>query len=160
MKKIGILTCSNTTQDLGCSSFKCLEELHKNEGKFKRYINSGGARLAGIINCAGCPTTVAPAKLVSRVRSLSAIGVDAIHLSGCMMALCPFKNKYIKLLGENFPEIEIIQGTHEAPDGGPEWFLAWANQTLSSLQNPMAELTKQVLSNQVVSYQNGENKPK
>lgn len=48
------------------------------------------------------------------------------------MALCPFKNKYIKLLGENFPEIEIIQGTHESPDGGPEWFLAWAEQTLSA----------------------------
>ena len=37
MKKVGILTCSNTTQDLGCSSFKCLESVYSNGGEFKRH---------------------------------------------------------------------------------------------------------------------------
>ena len=148
MKKVGILTCSNTTQDLGCSSFKCLEDINRNGGEFKRHEKDGGAQLAGIINCAGCPTVVAPEKLLSRVRSLSEIGVDAIHLSACVMALCPFKTKYVKLLEENFPEIEIIKGTHDAPEGEAEMFMVWAKEMLSTKPSPMADLVVQMNSEQ------------
>lgn len=57
-----------------------------------------------------------------------------------MMAFCPYKNKYFKLLGERFPEIEIIKGTHDLPKGGQEMVVSWAKQHLSSQPNPKAEL--------------------
>ena len=151
MKIIGILTCSNTTQDLGCSSFKCLEDVNRNGGEFIRHQAQGGAQLAGIINCAGCPTAAAPEKLLERVRSLTVLGVEAVHLSACIMALCPFKNKYAKLLEEQFPEIEIIKGTHDAPEGEEEKFVGWAKQMLSSKPNPMADLAEQVLSGKEIA---------
>ncbi|MCG8636047.1 MAG: CGGC domain-containing protein [Desulfobacterales bacterium] len=144
MKKIGILTCSNTTQDLGCSSFKCLEDIYAGGGEFKRYEAEGGAQLAGIINCAGCPTAVAPEKLLTRVRSLAVLGVEAIHLSACVMGLCPFKKKYAGLLEKEFPGIEIVLGTHDAPEGEGEFFMDWARQNLSTRPNPMADLASQV----------------
>jgi hypothetical protein len=37
MAKIGILTCSNATQDLGCSSVSCLANLRKRKGAFADY---------------------------------------------------------------------------------------------------------------------------
>ncbi|MBA4369551.1 MAG: CGGC domain-containing protein [Desulfobacterium sp.] len=148
MKKIGILTCSNTTQDLGCSSFKCLDAIYENSGDFKKHESSGGAQLAGIINCAGCPTVVAPEKLLERVRSLAVLGVEAIHLSSCMIVLCPFKNKYAKLLENQFPDIEIVLGTHSGPEGEVQMFTGWAKEMLSHKPNPMADLAQHVLSGQ------------
>jgi len=55
---LGILTCSSVTQDLACSAFNCLNERYEGRGEFARYNDK--ARLAGIINCAGCPTLIAP----------------------------------------------------------------------------------------------------
>ena len=81
MKNIGILTCSNTTQDLGCSASKCLGAVYRNEDEFKRHEDQGGTQLAGIINCAGCPTIAGPEKILGRVRSLSALGVEAITIT-------------------------------------------------------------------------------
>ncbi len=83
MKRIAILNCSNTMQELGCAACMCLENIHKTAGQFARYKADGGAQLVGIINCAGCPTAVAPEKLLNRVRPLAAIGVD---LSTCRRA--------------------------------------------------------------------------
>ena len=37
MARIGIMTCSNATQDLGCSSVSCLADLRKRRGMFKEY---------------------------------------------------------------------------------------------------------------------------
>jgi predicted metal-binding protein len=116
MARIAILNCSNTTQDLGCSACMCLENLRTKSMQFERYKNKGGADLVGIINCAGCPTAVAPEKVLNRVRSLSVLGVDAIHISSCIMAICPFKNKYADMLRKEFPGIEIVEGTHGSPD--------------------------------------------
>ncbi len=151
MKKVGILTCGNTTQDLGCSSFKCLEDVYRNGGEFKRHEPYGGTQLAGIINCAGCPTAVAPEKLMERVRSLAVLGVEAIHMSACMMALCPFKNKYFKLLEKQFPDIEIVKGTHDATEKEGEMFIVWAKQMLSAKPNPMADLAEKVLAGEAIA---------
>ncbi len=116
MTRIALLTCSNTTQDMGCSSYMCLETMRKNAGQFAQYKDKGGVELAGIINCAGCPTLVAPEKLLSRVRSLTTLGVEAVHLSSCMMGICPFKNKYLDLLRTEFPDIKFVEGTHGSPE--------------------------------------------
>ncbi|MGV1099327.1 CGGC domain-containing protein [Thiovibrio sp. JS02] len=113
MARIGILTCSNATQDLGCSSVSCLADFRKRKGAFARYPQEEKLTLVGIINCPGCPTLTGPDKLLTRIRSLTEFRVDAIHFTYCMKALCPFKEKYRKALEERFPDLEIVIGTHE-----------------------------------------------
>ncbi len=113
MAKIGILTCSNATQDLGCSSASCLADLRKRKGAFAEYPEGEKLTLAGIINCPGCPTLTGPDKLIGRVRALTDFGVDTIHFSYCVKALCPFKEKYKAALEASFPKVRIVIGTHE-----------------------------------------------
>jgi predicted metal-binding protein len=149
MARIGILTCSNTTQNVGCSSFKCLQDVYDSTGEFGRYADSGGTQLAGIISCAGCPTAVAPEKLINRVRSLTMLGLDAIHLSSCLMALCPFKNKYASLLEENFPQIEIVRGTHVEPPEVVKMFVDGVKGMLTQPQETMADLAEKARANPV-----------
>ncbi|MDA3821662.1 MAG: CGGC domain-containing protein [Bacteroidales bacterium] len=75
MAKIGILTCSNATQDLGCSSVSCLADFRKRKGTFSDYPENEKLTLAGIINCPGCPTLTGSDKLIERIRSLGKSGV-------------------------------------------------------------------------------------
>ena len=113
MAKIGILTCSNATQDLGCSSVSCLANLRKRKGAFAYYPEDETLTLIGIINCPGCPTLTGEDKLLERIRALTEFGVDTIHFTYCIKALCPFKEKYRKALEHNFPDIQVVIGTHE-----------------------------------------------
>jgi len=113
MARIGILTCSNATQDLGCSSVTCLADLRKRKGAFGEYAENEKLTLVGIINCPGCPTLTGPDKLIKRIRALTDFGVEAIHFSYCIKALCPFKEKYRGALEQSFPDIRIVMGTHE-----------------------------------------------
>ena len=113
MAKIGILTCSNATQDLGCSSVSCLADFRKRKGSFADYPPEEKLTLAGIISCPGCPTLTGPDKLLQRIRALTEFGVDAIHLAFCVKALCPFREKYRAALEEAFPTCRIVVGTHE-----------------------------------------------
>jgi predicted metal-binding protein len=113
MPNIGILTCSNATQDLGCSSVSCLADLRKRKGSFGYYPADEPLDLVGIINCPGCPTLTGPDKLHQRIRALTEFRIDAIHFSYCIKALCPFKGKYVKALQDAFPSIKIVVGTHQ-----------------------------------------------
>jgi predicted metal-binding protein len=113
MARIGILTCSNATQDLGCSSASCLADLRKRRGAFAAYPAGEALDLVGIINCPGCPTIIGPEKLLQRIRALTEFRVDVIHFANCVKAFCPFKEKYKQALEGQFPKITIIIGTHE-----------------------------------------------
>jgi predicted metal-binding protein len=113
MARIGILTCSNATQDLGCSSASCLADFRKRRGTFADYSKDESLDLVGIINCPGCPTLAGAEKLLQRIRALTEFRVDVIHFTYCMKALCPFKEKYKAALEEAFPHIKIVIGTHE-----------------------------------------------
>ena len=113
MARIGILTCTNATQDLGCSSVSCLADFRKRKGAFASYPEDEKLTLVGIINCPGCPTLTGPAKLIERSRALTDFGVDTIHFSYCIKALCPFKDKYKEALEQSFPTIKVVLGTHE-----------------------------------------------
>lgn len=141
MPRIGILTCSNATQDLGCSSVSCLHDLRKRKGAFERYKNDEKLDLIGIINCSGCPTLAGPEKLLKRIRSLVEFKVNAIHFSYCMDALCPFKNKYKSLLEDKFPDIEIVIGTHEA-HVTHEYFRDEVNKLFCQQSSTMVDLIK------------------
>lgn len=116
MARIGIITCSNCTQELNCASVVCLGDMRKRKGFFERYKAEANLVLVGITSCSGCPTVAAPEKIMRKVESLNAFKVDALHLSYCMTALCPFKNKYIQLIKVAYPSIEIVEGTHVARD--------------------------------------------
>lgn len=113
MARIGILNCSNATQELGCSSASCLADLRKRRGAFAGYPANEPLDLVGIINCPGCPTVTGPDKLLQRIRALTEFRVDAIHFSYCVKALCPFREKYREALEKEFPSVTIVIGTHE-----------------------------------------------
>ncbi|MDF9409081.1 CGGC domain-containing protein [Pelotomaculum isophthalicicum JI] len=115
MPRIGILTCWNCTQELNCASAVCLADMRKKRGFFEKYKDQETV-LVGIISCAGCPTIGAPEKILKRVKSLASFKVDAIHLSYCMTSVCPFVNKYLDVIKEKYPDIEIVEGTHKPRD--------------------------------------------
>ena len=116
MARIGILTCSNCTQDTNCASVVCLGDMRKRRGFFERYSKEETLELIGIINCAGCPTLAAPEKILKRVKALAEYRIDALHFSYCMIALCPFLKKYEKIIKSQYPELTIIHGTHIPKD--------------------------------------------
>jgi len=116
MARIGILTCSNCTQESNCASVVCLGDMRKRKGFFECYAEDEPLELIGIINCAGCPTLAAPEKILRRVRAVAEFKIDALHLSFCMTALCPFIKKYSDIIKEEYPNIELIMGTHRPGD--------------------------------------------
>ncbi|NTW60295.1 MAG: CGGC domain-containing protein [Nitrospirae bacterium] len=113
MARIGILTCSNATQDLGCSSVSCLADLRKRRGTFKEYPADEPLDLVGIINCPGCPTLTGPDKLLLRIRALTEFRTGAIHFANCVKALCPFQEQYRRAVESSFPGITVVIGTHQ-----------------------------------------------
>ena len=113
MARIGIITCSNCTQDAHCASVVCLGDMRKRRGFFERYPKEELLDLIGIINCAGCPTLAAPEKLLSRIRAVAEFRIDALHFSYCMTTLCPFLSKYEKVIHEAYPDLELVHGTHQ-----------------------------------------------
>ncbi|MBI5522558.1 MAG: CGGC domain-containing protein [Desulfarculus sp.] len=116
MARIGILTCSNCTQDLNCAAMVCLGDMRKRRGFFERYPKDEPLDLVGLINCSGCPTLAAPEKITKRLGAFAVAKIDALHLSYCLTALCPFMGHYEKAIKAAFPDLEIVRGTHLAPD--------------------------------------------
>ena len=114
IEKIGIITCSNVVNDLDCCAAPCLHDLHNRGGKFKDYPEDSLLRLTGVVSCSGCPTMAYPEKIMRKVDALIQSGVTSIHFTYCMVALCPFLNKYIEIIGEVYPDIKLVKGTHEA----------------------------------------------
>ena len=116
MARIGILTCSNCTQETNCAAVVCLGDMRKRRGFFERYRNDEKLDLIGMISCAGCPTLAAPEKILQRVKALADYRLDALHISYCMTALCPFLKKYQAVIAESYPDLKVILGTHILKD--------------------------------------------
>lgn len=141
MTRIGILTCSNITRDLGCPASICLKDLRAKGGKFDRYDDS--VELVGIINCAGCPGILGPEKLVHRIRALAELNVDAIHFSSCLIDFCPFKEQYRKMICEKYPGIDVVLGTHDPPEGiTPDIFIQAVREIVRQPKPGMIDLIK------------------
>jgi len=90
--------------------------MRKRRGLFERYPKDESLDLIGIISCAGCPTLIAPEKILRRVRALAEFKIDALHFSYCITALCPFIEKYQKIIKKAYPDLEIVLGTHKPID--------------------------------------------
>lgn len=116
MARIGIITCSNCVQETSCSSVVCLGDMRKHRGFFDCYPKDEQIDLVGIVQCAGCPTNVAPCKILKKIRSLADYKIDALHFSYCMTVLCPFIGKYEKEIRRVYPDLKIIHGTHQPKD--------------------------------------------
>ena len=116
MIRVGIVTCANTTQELACCSHLCLRDLNEGRGTFAAYKENGGAKLVGIVSCAGCPTAVGTGKILGKIRSLVETGVDAIHFANCVVALCPFQSQFKEAIGYSFEDTELVMGTHGSGD--------------------------------------------
>jgi len=110
-EKIGIITCSNATIEMDCCAAPCLRDLNKHLGSFKEH-HENPPILAGMITCAGCPTLAYPEKIMRKIKTLIEFEISTIHFSYCMVALCPFLNKYIKIIEKEYPDIRLIKGTH------------------------------------------------
>lgn len=151
MKRVAILNCTNTTQEMGCSAFMCLENIYKSAGSFDRYKVDGGAQLVGIINCSGCPTIIAPEKLLNRVKALTVLGVDAVHLSSCIVSICPYKNKYLEMLRKEFPGIEFVEGTHGGSPQEAEMFRHLARHLLTAPKPNLPETAMQAMAKTTAS---------
>ena len=116
MARIGIVTCSNCAQETNCSSVVCFADMRKRKGLFDRYPLEEPIDFVGLVHCAGCPTNVAPGKILRRIRSLVDYKIDALHFSYCMTVLCPFIGKYEKEIRTAYPDLEIVYGTHQPAD--------------------------------------------
>jgi predicted metal-binding protein len=116
MTRIGVITCTNCTQDANCAAVVCLADLRKRRGCFAEYPAEEPLDLIGLTSCAGCPTLAAPDKILKRARSLAEYRLDALHFSYCMTALCPFLSRYQRAIQEAYPELRIVHGTHEPLD--------------------------------------------
>jgi predicted metal-binding protein len=138
MAKIAIINCSNLAQELSCPAFFCLANVNAREGMFARYKGDENFGLVGLISCAGCPTALSVDKLDGRVKSLVAAGANVIHLSSCLIAVCPFKNKYVKFINDNYPQIDVVLGTHHGEDGCAEEIAMFKGliQSLISQEKP------------------------
>ncbi|EKD50085.1 MAG: hypothetical protein ACD_62C00658G0004 [uncultured bacterium] len=119
MSKIAMISCGNVKNELNCSSFGCHQNFNARTGGFAPYQNEQVYELVGTLSCTGCPTLVAPEKILNKVKPLVAMGnVDAIHFASCMLAVCPFVNKYKSVIEENCPGVKVVLGTEDT--GSPE----------------------------------------
>lgn len=125
---------------MGCASVVRLADLRKRKGFFEEYPPDQNLDLAGVINCAGCPTVGAPQKILRRVRSLVEFRVDAIHFSYCLTALCPFKEKYFGVIREAYPGVRLVMGTHTPRDHRE--FQGKVGELLCTSRETMADLIK------------------
>lgn len=110
--RIGILTCSNTTRVLDCPVSACLKDLSDRKGSFTRYQGQD-VELVGVISCNGCPTLKGEDIILPKIEALRHYGANWIHLTYCMMVICPFVRKYVKVIKAKFPSLDLIEGTHE-----------------------------------------------
>lgn len=139
MARIGILTCANATQELGCASVSCLADFRKRRGRFGDYQLAEKLTLVGIVSCPGCPTLTGPDKLLQRIRGLTDFRIDAIHFAFCLKALCPFREKYRQEISRAFPDLRIIVGSHEEHIS-PDAFRARVKQLFCQPRKTMTDI--------------------
>jgi predicted metal-binding protein len=110
MANVGILTCSSAVQEMGCSGFACFDAAYDKTGEFSAY--PGDIRIKGIISCSGCPGKSGIGKILRRVNSLIASGIDTLNLGNCMVSHCPFITRYEQAIQEAHPALKIVRGVH------------------------------------------------
>ena len=139
MIKVGILTCSNTNEHGKCAASACLQAVHATSDDFSCYKDQGGVQLVGLSRCSGCPTALAPERIQENVAPLVKMGAQAVHLSSCLFAVCPYKNKYKKAIEEAYPEVKVVMGTHTPPPEYLDLFKAAIKEILNQPKKTLGD---------------------
>jgi len=116
MPKVGILGCEATTRDMDCVMIGCFGNLRGRKGMFERYAADDPPELVGIISCGGCPTAVGTDRIWQKVKALKEYGIEALHLTSCLVQVCPFTDEFIKAIRTEYPDLLIVEGTHPFHD--------------------------------------------
>ena len=116
MPKVGILGCDATTRDMDCVMIGCFGNLRGRQGMFEQYTEDDPPELVGIISCGGCPTALGADRVWQKVKALKEYGIEALHLTSCLVQVCPFTEEFIKAIRAEYPDLKIVQGTHPFHD--------------------------------------------
>jgi len=68
--------------------------------------------------------------------------VDAIHFSYCVTVLCPFTEKYTRVIREAYPEVNLVMGTHTPGTHTPREFQGEVREMLCADRLTMPDLIK------------------
>jgi predicted metal-binding protein len=101
---------------MDCIMIGCFGNLRSRKGQFARYSEEDPPELVGIISCGGCPTAVGSGKVWQKVKALIEYGVKSLHLTSCLIQICPFKNEFVEAIRREYPDLEIVEGTHPFHD--------------------------------------------
>lgn len=141
MKKIAIITCGNVKNELGCPAIGCLAFFNARKGAFARYDED--IELVGITTCAGCPTKLAPDKILTKIKPLVELSqAEVIHISTCMEMICPFVNKYKSVITNKYPDIELVMGTDQMSN---ESLIKLAGALKKMLTDDQPDITEEYL---------------
>jgi predicted metal-binding protein len=116
MPKVGILGCDATTRDMDCVMIGCFGNMRDRQGMFEQYTKDDPPELVGIISCGGCPTALGADRVWQKVKALKEYGIEALHLTSCLVQVCPFTEEFIKAIRAEYPDLKIVQGTHPFHD--------------------------------------------
>jgi len=101
---------------MDCVMVGCLGNLRGRQGSFETYSKEEPLDLIGIIHCGGCPTAVGSERIWQKVKALVDYGIDALHLTSCLVHLCPFKEAFLETIRREYPDLEVVEGTHPFHD--------------------------------------------
>ena len=104
-KKIGIIRCDSHSEN--CAGFNCFPALRNKTGQFEDYDE---VELVGFDTCGGCNLGKSE-KIVTKAKRLKEKGAEVIHLSTCLIGLCPFKEQFNQAIKENM-KIDVVPKTH------------------------------------------------
>jgi predicted metal-binding protein len=130
MPKVGILGCDVTARDMDCVMIGCFGNLRGRQGKFEQYPEDDPPELVGIIHCGGCPTAFGSDRIWQKVKALKEYGIEALHLTSCLVQVCPFTQEFVTTIRKEYPDLKIVEGTHPFHD-------------LQAFKNGIKELTSQ-----------------
>ena len=157
MVKIAIICCDNVKNEFSCGAAGCLGSFNARKAMFERYKDDKDVELVGFATCAGCPTIVAPDKILKKVKPLVEIGkAEKIHFSSCMVTLCPFMQKYRSAIKAAYPDVEVLMGTDSTPDQPHETMKTIFKKLLTEPEPDIsAEFTRVLQSAEYKKHQEG-----
>lgn len=145
MSKIVIISCGNVKNECNCAGEGCLRAFNNKTQVFDRYKEED-IQLVGYSDCAGCPTLYAYGKILKKVKPLVEIAkAEKIHFSSCMVKLCPFVQKYKKVINEAYPNIEVIMGTDAYREQPLDTMTEIFKRLLTDTSNDITEEFKKVM---------------
>jgi len=94
----------------------CFGNLRGRQGSFQQYAQDDPPELVGIIHCGGCPTAFGADRVWQKVKALKEYGIEVLHLTSCLVQVCPFKEEFVKTIQKEYPDITVVEGTHPFHD--------------------------------------------